>query len=292
MVEGPFTSGAALDAGVGESRLRRSDLWTPFRGVHLHRDQPDDLVRRSRAALALLPPDAVLCHVTALRLLGVAVPWQLEKDDRVHVTVPHGAARAQRRGLMVHTTNDVPPRYRGPSGLAVLTPERTWRDLAADLDVDALVVLGDAMLRRERPVTTVAALTAVVERCPPGRRGAARLRTALPDLRPRTDSPMESRTRLLLVRAGLPCPRVNVSLYDASGAFLAMPDLVYPEQRIAIEYDGDVHRTDQRTWRRDVGRRERLQGAGWLVMTVTADDVIRHPAALVARVRLALGTRS
>ncbi|MNW71026.1 hypothetical protein D3C74_506210 [compost metagenome] len=65
----------------------------------------------------------------------------------------------------------------------------------------------------------------------------------------------------------------------------------YPERRIAIEYDGDVHRTDPATWRRDVERRQRLEAAGWIIITATADDVLRHPERFVARVRAALQKR-
>lgn len=67
-----------------------------------------------------------------------------------------------------------------------------------------------------------------------------------------------------------------------------MPDMTYPEARIAIEYDGDVHRTDPRTWRRDIARKQRLEELGWRVIVVTADDVYLHPARLVTRVRTAL----
>lgn len=103
---------------------------------------------------------------------------------------------------------------------------------------------------------------------------------------------MESRTRLTLVRAGLPCPEVNVPVHDAAGRFLAMPDLTYREPRLALEYDGDVHRTERATWMRDIRRRESLQAAGWAVMTVVSDDVQRFPYALAGRVRALLRTRT
>jgi len=122
-------------------------------------------------------------------------------------------------------------------------------------------------------------------------RGIVRCREAIDLVRPGTDSSMETRTRLLLVQAGLPCPQVNVPAYDDAGRFLALPDLSYPELRIAIEYDGDVHRTDPATWRRDVERRQRLEDAGWIIVTATADDVLRFPERLVRRARAARGRR-
>ena len=69
------------------------------------------------------------------------------------------------------------------------------------------------------------------------------------------------------------------------------PDLAYPRERIAFEYEGDVHRTDRATWMRDLTRRERMEAAGWRVIRVTAADVFAHPDALVARVRRILASR-
>jgi len=103
---------------------------------------------------------------------------------------------------------------------------------------------------------------------------------------------MESRARWLLVDAGLPCPAVNVAARDYLGHFLTLPDLSYPDLKIAIEYDGDIHRTDKATWRRDIRRRQALEAAGWRVITCTADDVLRNPERLVAWVRAAIRDRT
>ena len=156
--------------------------------------------------------------------------------------------------------------------------------------MNELVVLGDAMTRRRTPATSVEEMRRLLERTHK-MRGLLAARVAIEHVVAGTDSSMESRTRMLLVDAGLPCPVVNGAAVDAGGRFLALPDMSYPELRIAIEYDGDVHRTDQATWRRDVERRQRLEGAGWLIVTVTADDVIRHPGRLVRRVREAIDRR-
>jgi hypothetical protein len=95
---------------------------------------------------------------------------------------------------------------------------------------------------------------------------------------------METRVRLLLVRAGLPCPEVNRDVFDLAGSWLAPPDLSYPALKIAIEYDGDHHRTDRKQWRRDRARDANLREAGWIVITLTADDVFRYPDRTVAKV--------
>ena len=56
--------------------------------------------------------------------------------------------------------------------------------------------------------------------------------------------------------------------------------LQYREQRIAIEYDGDIHRISRKTWLRDMGVRELLRELGWEVIVLTSDDVFYRRAAL------------
>lgn len=102
---------------------------------------------------------------------------------------------------------------------------------------------------------------------------------------------METRTRLLLVLAGLPCPEPGLAVNDEFGQWLATPDLQYPRQRIAIEYDGDLHRTNKRKWRRDLGIREELRELGWHLIVLTADDIVRWPERTLQRVRQALVDR-
>ncbi|WP_175559105.1 endonuclease domain-containing protein [Sanguibacter gelidistatuariae] len=175
------------------------------------------------------------------------------------------------------------------NGLLVTTPAQTWLHCSKVLPFADLVVLGDAMMRRKNPATSLLTLRQITEAAFKTH-GVIQARAALPYLRPGTDSSMETRTRMVLVDAGLPCPAVNIRAYDEHGNFLALPDMSYPDLRIAIEYDGDIHRTDRATWLRDVERRQRLEDAGWRIITVTANDV-RHPARLIARVRTAIHTR-
>jgi hypothetical protein len=237
----------------------------------------------------VLPAGAVFCHVTALLLLGVDLPLGLDPADALHVQVGPGTSWPRRAGVRGHSrsTPDVLSRsLRG--GLRVLAPELVWAQLAPVLAPRELVVLGDALSRRRRPLVTLDQLAAALDARPPGTRGIRRARAALPLVRARTDSPMETRLRWLLVQAGLPCPTVNQPVYGPDAELVAMPDLIYLRHRVAVEYDGDIHRTDRATWRRDIARRQGLEALGWRVVTCTADDVFRQPDRAVAWVRSAL----
>jgi very-short-patch-repair endonuclease len=97
---------------------------------------------------------------------------------------------------------------------------------------------------------------------------------------------METRLRLVLVLGGPPAPVVQ---FEVPGA-RARLDLAYARARLGIEYDGDHHR-DQRQFRSDTARDNRLRLLGWTVVRFTADDVLRHPERVVAQVRVALRDR-
>ena len=207
----------------------------------------------------------------------------------MHVRVPVTGSRPRRRRIRAHAVREIGPLLR-VGGLPVSAPSVAWLDCAGlpGVDVDTLVMLGDATLRRRATVSTIAELTDAVERAPSRTSGRARARRALVDVRPRTDSTPETRTRLLLVRSGLPCPEVNSPVLSSSGQFLALPDMLFRAERTVVEYDGEVHRVDRAVWVRDIHRRERLQAAGWTVITVTAEDLRRRPRQVVSRVRSAL----
>ncbi|MEO3927487.1 DUF559 domain-containing protein [Micromonosporaceae bacterium B7E4] len=125
----------------------------------------------------------------------------------------------------------------------------------------------------------------------PGWPGVHLLREVLGLAEPLSESPMETRLRLLLVDAGLPVPVAQHDVYDARGRFVGRVDLAYPRLRIALEYEGDHHR-ERGHFRQDVARLNDLRAAGWAVLRFTADDLLRHPTRLVAQVAQAVRERS
>ncbi len=271
----PFTVAEAATAGVTRDVLRGRRFWTPVHGVRASTALADDHELRCRAVLLVV--DGVISHASAAVLMRLPLP-PAAAADQVEVTCARLQPRP--RGVRGHV-GEVRVGVRTlPGGLRSTTGARTWADLAPRLDLDDLVVLGDAVLRGGWD--DLLAMTEVALR--PGRRGSRRLRAALPLLEPRTDSPMETRLRLLVIRSGLPRPVAGCDVV-VEGQWLARPDLSWPQLRIAVEYDGDHHRSDRRQWQRDVARRRLLEDAGWSLVVVTADDVLRHPDALVERLR-------
>ncbi|SDC65753.1 hypothetical protein SAMN05216410_2116 [Sanguibacter gelidistatuariae] len=286
-----FTIQQGLALGLTRATMRSRRFTAPFHGVRVEGPCPTSVDARCHAALPLLPDDAAFSHVTALALLGVEVPWRLQSDPLVHVTTRRRETRPHRPEIAAHLCTQAALDIVQVGALPVTSPEQTWLQLAHYLPLADVVVLGDAMLRRVEPVTDLGRLESLMLHTHK-MRGLTACRAALELMVAGTDSTMETRTRLVLVAAGLPCPEVNTPVYDDAGHFVALPDLQYHRLKIAIEYDGDVHRTDPAAWRRDIERCHGLEDAGWLIITATADDVLRHPERLVARVSAAVRRRS
>jgi very-short-patch-repair endonuclease len=175
-------------------------------------------------------------------------------------------------------------------GLPLLPPEQVWLQLASILTVDELIIAGDYLVRRRRADTSVERLVAEVA-ISKGNHGTKRARLALREVRAGTDSPKETELRLLIVRAGLPEPVIGHRVIDVDGYFVGVPDLAYVEERIAIDYDGEVHRTDERVFLDDIERRERFEDAGWRYLRASKNH-LRSSGTLLGRIAHYLRARS
>ncbi|WP_157553187.1 hypothetical protein [Jiangella gansuensis] len=274
-----FTRTDAHAAGVGADQLRRIAYVHVHRRVYADRALTLDGEQEARAWMLALPDDAALYGATAA--------WWYElpasRPRNFQIIVPPGTVPRRRPGLEPHEGLG-PDETRIWRGLRVTTPERTWLDLSLTLDDIELVVVGDAMARRR--LTSPEQLVETTERTR-RRRGIVRARALARQVRARVDSPQETRLRLALVAGGLPCPAPNVDVCDEHGGWIGRPDLSYPDLKISIQYEGDVHRTNRRRWQADITRDEVLRDHGWEVIRVTAED-LRHPSRLCARVRRAM----
>lgn len=271
--------------GISERRSYGRDLQRPFRGVRSHGLDLTALSDRCAAYLPRMNRDQFFSHSTAAMLHGIPVPLSLWRDARLHVSVLRPAFPPDTGGVIGH-------RLRAPvvcsviAGIPVTDPITTWCLLGSVLGVRDLIAAADYLVG-PMPKATLAQLETAVAAWH-GQNGAAALRAALPSVRLRVRSPRETLLRLLLVDAGLPEPEINYWIYDDHGQFLTESDLVYIEEKVVLEYEGDHHRIDVVQWRKDIARRESLEDAGWRVIRVSADDLDLYPDRLIARIRKAL----
>lgn len=283
LLEGaPFRVAEGLTLGLGGRLLRPGVLTSPHHGVRSV-VPVRSVIDRCAEILPIMPDGQAFSHVTAAALWGLPLP-----DPRsaapLHVTSVTGA-RPRRPGVIGHRERD--PRGSLVHGLPVVEPLWAWAQCAALLPLDDVIAMGDALAGRwskheEARELPLERLEATV-RAWGTRRGARTLREAMHAVRPNVWSPKETQVRLLLVRAGLPEPECNGEVTTRAGEVLGHADLVYRGARLAIEYEGDQHRTDRAQWRRDIARYELFQQAGWRVTRVTDDD-LATPGLLRSRV--------
>lgn len=288
LVTGAFRVGTAIELGASTSRLRAPDLARPFWGIRA-RDNATSHAQLARAFLPRMPERAFFFGTTAARLHGIPIPTRFD-TPHVHIAVVAGARRVQCRGIAMHHVTIQPADIIRVDGMRLTGLERTWCDLGASgLTVAELVAAGDALLWRRMPKSSPASLAGALRRFE-GRRGTRRLHDALPMLSARSDSAPESELRVAIMMAGLPHPAVNQDVFDHQGRFVARPDLSWPHLRIALDYEGDHHRTDRRQWHRDLGRFDDLQELGWTTYRASARDY-RDPSHLLARLARTIQSR-
>ena len=276
----PFTLAQALAHGLTEDRLRGTSWRRVDRGVFAWHAIAQQRMVRLQAALYRLPQGGVFSGSSAGWLHGL----DLDPCDPIEVTVPAGSRVTRRAGFKLHRSATI--ELSTVRGLPVTSPVRTVVDLARGLPlVQAVTVLDMALHVR---LVTVASLQRWTQ-ANRGRRGVARLRHALELAEAATESPMETRLRLLLVLAGLPKPLIQPTLRAESGIVLARPDLYYAVHRLVIEYDGATHRD---SLARDNRRQNTLLEAGYRILRFTAGDVLGNPSGVVSLVRRAIARPS
>lgn len=280
----PFRGSWAVQRGLLTERVLHGHRYQRlFHDIYLLADAPADLVARSQGATLLAPRHGVLSGYSAAELLGARCA---PAGTNAELTVPGGDLR-ERPGLTVHRDLLADDEIVAAAGLAVTTVLRTAWDLARWLPTVEGVVAMDALARLGQfPPDAVLQIQ--------GRYPRARWRRRLPaviDLAdPRAESPMETRSRLVLVLRGLPRPALQYQVFDKFGDFIARLDMAYPPLKLAMEYDGRGHLT---AWQQesDARRLNVLDASGWSVLRFTASDVLARPDAMAAQVREAIHRR-
>jgi hypothetical protein len=111
-------------------------------------------------------------------------------------------------------------------------------------------------------------------------RGIRQLRALLPPVDAGAASLKESWLRLLLTANGFPIPETQIPVLDGDEPF-AFLDMGWRDILLAVEYDGDHHRTDRPQYVKDVRRIKRIERRGWEVIRVINED---HPQEILAQV--------
>jgi hypothetical protein len=235
---------------------------------------PLESVARQCAAISLVVECHAFSHLTAARLHGLPLPMSLDDDHSIHVMRDARDGGVRRRGVVGHRglfSRDVVDVY----GVPVTNLADTWVDMGEliapgfPLGLDDLVIMGDAVASALGSVEPLR--EALEARVAP--RGKLTLVEALEWIRVGSESPGETRTRLVLVRAGLPEPELNQPVFGPGRLWLGRPDMRWTMQRVLLEYQGrEFHDSDEQR-ASDELRFARFCRHGWTVVPVWNDDV-------------------
>jgi Protein of unknown function (DUF559) len=277
-VAGVFRGSEAIGCGT----LTRGQLRWNYRRIHRDVYLPKNAVRSLRddahAAWLWSGRRGIIAGRAAAALHGAK--WI---DDFTPVEVV-GPFNHPPPGIVVRresiSCEDVVERV----GLPVTGLARTAFDLARHLPRAVAVVHLDALSAATG--ITAAEVAPLIARHK-GARGVRQCRVPLSLMDGGAQSPKESWLRVVLMDAGLPRPVTQIRVSD--GHLVAYLDMGWEGPMVAIEYDGDQHRTDRRQYVKDIRRAEMISRLGWHVIRVINED---RPNVIVERARDALARRS
>lgn len=277
-MEEPFIGSEALASGA----LTRHRLRTRF--VALYPDvytQPDanlTAVQRAYAAWLWSRRRGVVAGQSASAIHRAK--W-VDAQAPVQLLYEHRRPPAGIRTWLDRVADD---ETQAIAGIPVTTPARTAFDLACRYPIVRAVAAIDALARAT--ILNIADVEAVAARYN-GHRNIRRARHALRFVDAGAESPREAWLRLVLIEAGYPRPQTQIPVYGEYGQLVGVLDMGWDDVKIALEYEGDHHRTDRQQFNRDIARFEALTELGWIAIRVTAEDtqggVLRRVAAAWSR---------
>jgi hypothetical protein len=272
---------------IGSETVRSGDL-TPYQlrsrfrsiypDVYLSEYATPSLRQRSEAAWLWSGRRSIIAGLAAAALHGS--DWI---DDGVPIELawrnPHPPA-----GIITRDIKLADHEFTRVAGIPVTTPVRTAYDLGRLLPRGEAVARLDALIRAS-PFRTESVFRLIEAHR--GGRGLQQLRAALSLVDGGAASPKETWLRLLLIDAGFPAPTTQIPLHE-QWRLVALLDMGWEKYKVAVEYDGDHHRTNRRQYARDQRRLRTVEAMGWVVVRIIAEDA---PGDIIRRVGAALSSR-
>jgi hypothetical protein len=184
--------------------------------------------------------------LSAARLHGLGTP----EPPYVTLLVPVGDSASALHRVRVVRARTWPLRaFVQVDGLLVASVHDTIVDIGRLVGRDRLLAIV-----QEAAFAQPGLAYAVIRACRRGRSGSAAARRAAALVLAGVDSSLHRRGHALLRRAGLPEPTCGAQVARGAGpsdCVLVVPQAVRPPYGLVVEWDGDAHRVDRRTFLHD-----------------------------------------
>lgn len=230
----------------------------------------------------------------AVGFRSAARVWRFDNaTDDVLELVGTRRLKSPRPDIVLHRAIELPRGHlTNRDGFLVTCPWRTILDLGSVVDVSRVEDAVESACRFGL-VTHEYLERKLAEHARRGHRGCAALRLTLEARRGlrTTDSAFETELFRLLRKSRLPLPERQIPVYDTDGTFIARPDFLYREARLAIEALSRRHHFGGRAVDADAARRNRLLAAGYGVIEVTYREMRENPDEVIDQIARALGAR-
>lgn len=275
----PFLGSEALAIGVVTRHDLASRYDAIFRNVYIPRGEVPTPAQKAHAAWLWSRRKATLVGVSAAAMHGSK--WI---DNRLPAEL-NQRSQHKTKGLVLHCETLSVDEITTIRGIPVTTAARTTFDLGRRYGETLAVIRVDALMQATD--LNLADVETLIDRHS-GLRGLVQLRKVLELADGGAESPQETRTRLVLTKAGLRPPCTQIDVFDGYGEHIGRIDMGFPDWKVGVEYDGEQHWTNAAIRARDIDRQADLEAMGWRIVRVSADMLRYRPYVVVERVRAAL----
>lgn len=269
----PFLGTEAIASGVLSAHALTSRYERIYRNVYVPKGVQLDAANRAVAAWLWSDRQGIAMGLSAAALHG---------SDWIDARLPAELYRRNGKrigGIVIHRDELRADEMTRIRGVGVTTLERTAFDLGRRQGRTRALIRLDALANASRLKAVDVRPLIKTHR---GVRGLVQLRDVLDLMDGGSESPQETRTRLVLIDAGLPRPQTQICL----GRWRV--DMGYEEFKVAIEYDGAQHWEDPDRRTKDIDKYAELSALGWVIIRVGADMLRYRKHVIVERVCAAL----
>jgi len=269
----PFIGTEELARGAVSAGILQRKYDRVYRNVYVPKGSELTPAKRATAAWLWSDRQSTLAGLSAAAMHGTkwidpSLPAELYRSNGKPV-----------EGILIHRDELFDGERQLVRGISLTTPARTAFDLGRRRGRTVALVRVDALANATG--LRLPAIESLIARHA-GARGLRQLREVAALMDGGAESPQETRTRLVLVDAGLPRPQTQI-IVDPWRV-----DMGWEEFKVGVEYDGEQHWTDPRQHTRDIDRHADLLARGWLIVRVSAEMLRCRREVIVSRTCAAL----